>query len=397
MPDPARALARAREHCFFVGPKDGGGVLCRTVAPYGIAKLHHVQRRLGLPADASFVAAPDATVTRNRTRWRQGFSYGGVYAWSGDLAVLDLKPNCCGTLVGRLRAPPDPERLAARAERLEREGLTLEGVRLDWDLRTGNHFCNVVEVTQALGTGSPPPGSHLFLLHASGKELRGPTDLGPGLYFDQSDELRRLARVHETPWGTLSVLTGEQAAEWVAFCQEVQGFAHRRREHIARELFGDYEVVSNETHQGLVRGIGHANIGCYVASRKGPTPLYPVAYRRELPAYLVRARPNYEPATLEELGWTERAARHDLTDRLTDTHLVPHGGGYDYPGLVEARVADEAPDARRYELTWEDGSRRQVLDVRDLPYEYRGLVVHRLMLELGLAEPVAELRTRASL
>ena len=397
MPDPTRALARAREHCFFAGPEDGGGILCRTVAPYGIAKVHHVQQALGCPPDATFVAAPDATVTRNRARWRQGFCYGGLFSWSGDLAICDLKPNCCGTLVGLLPATPDRADLAARAASLATEELTLDGVRLDWDLGSGNHFCNIVLVTQTHGPGGPPPGSHLFLLHASGKEHRGSTDLGPGLYLDESEELRRLARVFETPWGTLSVLTGPPAAEWVAFCERARVFAHRRRELIARRLFGDFEVVTNETHQGLVRGQGHANLGCYTTPAPDPSRLYPVTYRRELPAFLVRARPSYTPEVIGRLGWAERAERHGLTGRLASANVVAHGGGYDYPGLTAARVIDETPDARRYELLWRDGRRSEVADPRDLRFSYRGLVVHQHLQELELAEPVAELRTLFSL
>src|SRR5262245_27300882 len=102
-------LQRAREHCFFAGVGDSGMALCEAVAPYGVAKIHHVQEELGLPPDATFVGAPDATITRNPQRWGQGFGYGGAYAWSGELAVLDIKSNACGMLVGALAERPDFE------------------------------------------------------------------------------------------------------------------------------------------------------------------------------------------------------------------------------------------------------------------------------------------------
>ncbi|MHA1957177.1 MAG: hypothetical protein ACW968_09650, partial [Candidatus Thorarchaeota archaeon] len=64
--------------------------------------------------DATFIGAPDATITRNLKRWNGGFGYGGKLAWgdgSNDLLILDSMPNACGMLVGGLETLPDMDSL----------------------------------------------------------------------------------------------------------------------------------------------------------------------------------------------------------------------------------------------------------------------------------------------
>lgn len=394
MADTEARLRRAREHCFLAGVGDAGMALCEAVVPYGIAKIHWVQERLGYPPDATFVGAPDATVTRNQKRWKQGFGYGGAFAWTGDFAVLDIKSNACGMLVGALPETPAAEEIRARAARIERDGLELDGVALDFDLRESNHFVDVFEVNEAASREPAPGGTKsLFIMHSSGHEHRGPSRLGAGLYYDESEELRRAARRFETPWGSLSVLVGADAREWFHFYRRVQDFNHRRREAIARALFGEFRVVCNETHQGLVRGMNRANVGCYTYESGDEGRLFPLTLSAELPAYLVRGRRNFSPETLSRLGWAERAARHGLKARLLETNLLPHGGGYAYPEIRGvARVLEDGPDARRFELLRESGEPLVVESPRELPYAYRGLEVVRRMVELGLGDPVVELR-----
>src|SRR5688500_18846571 len=174
---PAEALARAREHCFSKGTGDAGESLCLANMQYGIAKIQHVQERLGLPADATFVGAPDATVTRNEPRWRQGFGYGGRIQWTGDFAVLDEKPNACGMLVGALPELPPEEDARAAARRVQTTGLELDGTALDYDLHESNHFVDLLEVR---GEAAGLPSRFLFIMHSSGHEHRGPRPRGPG-------------------------------------------------------------------------------------------------------------------------------------------------------------------------------------------------------------------------
>jgi hypothetical protein len=241
------------------------------------------------------------------------------------------------------------------------------------------------------------PSRALFIMHSSGHEHRGPTARGPGLYVDESEELRRAAELHETPWGTLSILRGDVAREWFEFVKVVQAFNLARREAFARALFGDFTVVKNATHQGL-RALGDVNIGCYVfePAETADGTLYPLTLSPTLPAYLVAPQPNLTEQTVERLGWAERAARLGVLDRLVGLDVLPHGGGYTYPQFTGvARVHERGPDRRAFELLRADGGPAELVeDVRALRYGYRGMEILDRTVALGLARPVHTLDIR---
>lgn len=396
---PLDPLEYAREHCFIAGVGDVGMALCAANAPYGLAKIHHVQRALGMPADAVFVGAPDATITRNNKRWSQGFSYGGVYAWSGEFAVLDIKPNACGMIVGALDALPPLDDVRARLHEFEARGLELDGIPLDNDLTESNHFVDVFRVSDDPGYERPPGDAEcLYIMHSSGHEHREKSPLGPGLYWDQSQELAAMARRVDTPWGALSILEGERARAWYEFYLQVQDFNHRRRQVLAEFLFGEHAVIINATHQGMVRALNRANIGCYTfedeSSGEDGATLFPLTLSPTLPAFLVRGKPNFTAAAIERLGWAERVERHGLQTRLADINILPHGGGYNYPSFTGvARVIDDTPDGRLFELSSADGARepRIIETPRALAYSYRGMEVKERMEELDLGKAEVKL------
>ena len=101
-------LRRAERHIFATGPRDCGQSLCVVNMKYGLAKIHYLQQQLGLPADATFIGAPDMTVTRNLNRWNSGFGYGGKLTWGDgaqELMILDISPGGGA----RARPVPDPD------------------------------------------------------------------------------------------------------------------------------------------------------------------------------------------------------------------------------------------------------------------------------------------------
>ncbi len=390
-------LERAREHCFMGGVGDSGMSLCAANVPYGIAKIHAVQEQLGHPADATFVASPDATVTRNDIRWKQGFGYGGMYAWTGDFHVLDIKANACGMAVGALPSLPSFAEARERLHRFGHEGMTIDGIEIDNDLHESNHFVDVFTLA-ADGQREPAPGGarHFFIMHSSGHEHRGPTPRGVGLYWDLSEELMKMARTFDTPWGTLRVLVGDAAHEWYRFYRRIQDFNHKRRERLAQVLFGEHRMLINATHQGLVRGFNFANIGCYTFADETPEAdrMFPLTLSPVHPAFLVRGKRNLDAAAIERMGWTEQVRRHGLEQRLASTNILPHGGGYTYARFKGvSRVIENGPDDRLFELAPSDPSQpaETVRTPKELKYAYRGLEVMQRMEELGFGDAVVKL------
>jgi hypothetical protein len=388
--DRQTLLQRAMEHIFSTGLDDSGARLGLANMQYGLAKIHLAQEALGLAPDATFIAAPDLTITRNLNRWRSGFGYGGRLTWGDgqqEWIPLDLKPNCCGMLAGGLNRLPARDTLLQRVQELQSEELSLDGIPLTWDFGESNHFITLFRMTPLDDNSFLP---YAFVMHGAGSELRGETVWGDGLYWDRSERLQRKAEILETPFGPLRILTGQAARDYYAFCQRVDTFARERRLLIAQRLFDEVTTYNNEAHQGLVSMNDMVLGTCLV--REGGNTISPLTLQANLPAYLVRGRPNLSDDVIERLGLGERARRLGLYDRLRSANIVPHGGGYTFPHLQDVLSVIELGQERYFELSLgTDDSRQIVSDVCDLPYAYRGMEVVERVVELGLGELVARL------
>ena len=385
-------LQYADEHIFLAGTGDVAESLCRINMRYGLAKIHDFQQSVGLPPDASFIGAPDATVTRNDPRWKSGFSYGGKLEWSGDFAVLDAKPNGCGVLMGRLTHIPSKRIIKNRLAQGIR--VLVDGTEIEWDLDRSNHF---VEAAEPEATGwALPWNDPVFIIHSSGPEHRGPTTRGPGLYWDASELLRSTAVRHETPWGPLLVLTDRKAEQYYRQLRQVHEFQMQRRQAMARALFGDFEVLFHGMHQGMT-GPGTMALGSYLHGPNQPGHLcgdagwFPLTLADNLPVFLLRPKPSFSQAIVQQLGWTQRANQHDLTKRLLTANLLPHGGGTALIAQGDVAV-EERPEGRLFSIgntVFETPS--------SLPHRYRGLEVLRRTVDLALGEVVGTLNIEWSL
>lgn len=388
-------LQRAAEHIFSMGLGDVAAEMSERNMAYGLAKMHHVLGELGQMPDATFIATPDLTITRNEARWQAGVGYGGKLTWGGGerpVVFLDVKPNCCGMLVGGLGELPPLADVARRLDGMLEDHAELDGVAIDWDIGTGNHFVDLMAV-ETLAPDVDLP-RWCFVMHFSGQELRGDNVLGMGLYWDYSSEIRRRMRVFETPWGPCRTLLDDDAFEYWEFFQRAEEFTRRRRQMAAERLFDDFTVIANLHHQGLV----HANamlLGCQDTSGGG---LVPVMLRESTPGYLFRPLPNLTDAVIELLGWTERAREHGVIDQLRAANVIPHGAGYMLPGVSHVAAVHEFGGRRYYEVEATEGGVRIVLGTpRDLTYAYRGRRVILSSAEYRLGEIAARLQPRSVL
>lgn len=385
-------LERGREHCFLAGIGDVGEKLCAANMPYGIAKIHHAQKELGFAPDATFVGAPDATVTRNVPRWNQGFGYGGRLKWSGDFAVLDIKSNGCGMLAGKLPSIPEQSDLLERTRSLLAGDLELEGIPVEYDLHEGNHFLDLCETTG----GEEADEASWFVMHSSGHEHRVTSPFGCGIYYDACDELMARARVLDTPWGTLHILVDEDAEWFYGSYMKVQEWNHRRRSAIATHLFGEFDEVINATHQGLT-AMNEAHLGCYVFTDEELAAgiRFPLTISADLPLYMVAPKANFTPELADKVGFLERAERHGVRDRVVGANLLPHGGGYKYPHFEGvAKVHEDGPDQRRFEMLKTDGTTEIIVDPKSQAFGYRGMEIVGKLDELELGRTVVEMKCK---
>jgi len=384
-------LRNAKNHCFFIGLSDSGAELCKANTVYGIAGIHYVQNQLDISPNATFISTPDMTITRNSSRWGSGFGYGGKISWGAgddDLIVLDVKPNACGMLVGGLEELPDIERLIKKLCELETGAIEIDGVKVTWDFYKSNHFIDVFRVKPVvkLDQNLLP---YAFIIHGAAEELKGDNESGFGIYYDKSKQLREMTEDVDTPFGEFHILTGSSAKKYFEQYQRAESYSKKKRKIAGGFLFGKFIEISNETHQGLIN-MNEITLGCHYLSNQ-PT-LFPLTLRADLPAYLVKGNPNLSPESIELSGFEKRAKNLGLYERLLNANIIPHGGGYVLPDILTVNKVTQVNGKRCFEVEMQnDGGKKVIREVRELPYEYRGRKVVLRTLEIGSIEIVAKL------
>lgn len=384
-------LLNAKNHCFFVGLNDSGAELCRANIIHGIAGIHYVQNQLGLTPNATFISTPDMTITRNASRWRSGFGYGGKISWgAGDdnLIILDAKPNACGMLVGGLQELPNIEDLIKKLHEMESSTIRIDGIEVIWDFYKSNHFIDVFRVKPVakLEQNLLP---YAFIIHSSAVEFREDNESGFGIYYDRSKQLFEMAERVETPIGAFHILTGSSAKKYFKRYECAEDFSKKKRKVAAELLFGKFAEISNQTHQGLIN-MNEMVLGCHHSENKAA--LFPLTLRSDLPAYLVKGKANLSSESVELLGFEKRAKSLGVYNRLLSANIIPHGGGYVLPEILTVIKVIEVNEKRYFEVEMQNDSGKKIIsDVRELPYEYRGRRVVLRALEIGSIEIVAKL------
>ncbi len=387
--DREELLKEAEDHIFSTGLGDSGSKLCRYNMRYGLAKIHYWQREAGFFPLATFIATPDMTITRNTTRWMSGFGYGGKISWGegkDEVIILDTKPNACGMLVGGLEKFPDEKTLLERINKFQNTPHKIDGIEIKWDFSKGNHFIDIFSVKPRREVKLLP---YIFIIHSSATELKEKSPRGWGLYWDRSPLLMEAARKVNTPFGLLYLLEGEKARRYFELYQFADDFSRKKREFVAERLFGEFEVIFNENHQRLLN-FNEILLGCHYIDDLNK--LYPLTLRSDLPAYLLKGKPNLRPEVIQALGFKERATKLGVYDRLKNANIIPHGGGYTFPDLLEVEEIFEIEKKRFFKADVANDRGKQIIcDTRDIPYKYRGKEVLLKLMELNMAEIIVKL------
>ncbi|MFW9944253.1 MAG: hypothetical protein ACFFB7_04590 [Candidatus Sifarchaeia archaeon] len=395
-------LKRASVHIFSMGLQDAADSLCRANMKYGLAKLHHLQHSQGLSPSATFVGAPDATITRNVRRWQSGFGYGGKLSW-GDgtekLVVLDSMPNACGMLVGGLEDAPTMDQLLNHINSVLTSDEVIDDIRIDWDFAAGNHFIDIYEV-RPLSEDFSHGSRYVFIIHGSVPELKGDNEskFGFGLYAHKSKLLQEMAEKVETPFGPVNLLRGTDASRYLELNDFACELSKKKRKRAAELLFDDFTEISNPIHQALLNMNAHI-LGCQ--DTKDPeNRILPITLRSDLPAYLAKGNENLDEDAVEQLGFTKRSEKHAVKERLLKANILPHGGGYKYPSMLGIKRVVETKSGTRYYVTEHatgQESEKVFSSPRELEFTYRGQEVLWKAVELRLCSVVARLMPRVIL
>lgn len=394
-------IRRANDYIFSTGLNDGASKLCKANMKYGLAQFHLIQEKYGFEPKATFISSPDETISRNNFRWNSGLGYGGRLNWgdSNDKIIfLNVKPNCCGILVGGLEEIPDPYDLIKTIDKVKNIKLYDNEVLLNWDYGVSNHFINCFE-TKILSDIDFPP--YMFMIHGSAPEFRDDKH-GMGLYIDVSKTLKEHAIEEQTKLGRQYILLDSDAKKYLNFNKKAINFSNKKREIIANKLFGTgCEIICNTSHQflkdynNMYLGSNCTDADCELV----PTNIFPTALRADIACYLFKGKKSFSEITLKNNNFLERAENLELLDLLMNADILPHGGGYMLPDISRVQKVLEHNDQRYFacELVKDSKKLKIVRNVKELQFEYRGRDVILKTLQLDLGEIIARLNPIFSL
>jgi len=327
--------------------------------------------------------------------------YGGRINW-GDgkekLVFLNMKPNCCGILVGGLSKLPDPFDIIKEIDKIKSMELYHENILINWDYGVSNHFINCFELKNLSDLNLPP---YVFLIHGSAPEFRN--DLyGIGLYVDQSTILKQTAIEETTPFGMQYILTDSEAEEYLKFHIKALKFSSIKRELIAKLIFGnDINVICNQPHQFL-KDFNNMYLGCCCTDTSCElveNDIFPTVLRADIACYLFRGKPNLSEKVIKTFKFKENAEKFGLMDLLRNANILAHGGGYSFPDIKGVQKVLEYKDQRYFvcELREDTSKLKIVRNVKELQFEYRGRDVILKSLQLDLGDIIARLNPILSL
>ena len=394
-------LKRAERYIFSTGLNDSASRLCKQNMKFGLAQFHLIQEKYGFEPKATFISSPDETVSRNKFRWNSGLGYGGRLNWGNSnekIIFLNIKPNCCGILVGGLDYLPDPYELIKNINDIKRSELYIDNIQLDWEYGVNNHFINCFE-TKNLSEYEFPP--YVFMIHGSTPELRD-DQYGLGLYVDKSKILKEMAIPEPSSLGTQYVLLDKDAQEYLEFNLEAIEFSKKKRFVIAQKIFGNnFKVICNQPHQFL-KDYNNIYLGCNCTDTNCKlieSNLFPTALRADISAYLFEGKKNISETTLKNIDLYQRAEELELLGLLLNANVLPHGGGYCFPDMQKIKKILEYKDQRYFvcELKTDHTRLKIIRGVADLQFEYRGRNIVLKNLQLDLGDIIARLNPKFSL
>jgi len=388
-------LQRAQEFIFSTGLNDGASQLCKANMKYGIAQFQIIQEKYGFEPKATFISSPDETISRNNFRWNSGLGYGGRLNW-GDgnekLIFLNIKPNCCGILVGGLEEVPDPYDIIKKIDNIKSKEHYYNDILINWDYGISNHFINCLETRNLSDIDLPP---YVFMIHGSSPEFRD-DKYGMGLYVDKSKTLREYAVEENTKFGKQYVLLDSEAKEYLNFNIKALDFSNKKREMIADNIFDfGYKTICNQPHQflkdynNMYLGSNCTDINCEIITSN----IFPTTLRADIAAYLFKGKKNLTEKTLRNVNLLDRAGKLELLDVLTNANILPHGGGYLLSDIVEVQDVLEYKDQRYFVTSLKSNiSRLKIIrNVREIQFEYRGRDIVLKTIQLDLGEIIARL------
>lgn len=378
------ALLNEAVNCIYdFGCGDASDTIAKLNLRYGLGKIIWALKRRKLNTGATFaVTTPDSGITRNKERWHAGFSYGCLIRWpskeetGSSIVFPQIKPNACGMLVAKILNCPRISSLCQKLSDIEKKGLEVDASKLKLNVGASNHFIEVCQVEESQNS-LLTPGDNVVVIHTSPSEHKS-------LLYDFKSWIERGGSWEPTPLGHLLSLDGKIAEDYLNTYKNIEEFSYKKRLVLAKHLFGDFEVISNLTHQGIF-GDNEARLGLY--RFEDEEQVFPVTFRWDLNVYLMRPKPNIDESILDSRFLTDQRVK----ELLTNLNMLPHGGGYKIPFAADNWQVIES-DSRRLFAYKNGQSDFAMSSPSEIPYSYRGLQILDKISKLKLGSVAAKLK-----
>lgn len=379
---PSILLEKAANRIYDFGFGDASDVVAKLNLRYGLGKIIWALEQRKVDTDTVLaITTPDSGITRNKERWQAGFSYGCLLRWPSkketglSFAFPQIKPNACGMLVAKLKECPSVQKLCDRLHEIDKAGIQIKNSKIKLNVGVSNHFIEICRVSNSKDE-KLRRGDIVAVIHTSPSEFKS-------VLYDFKLWETRSGKWEETPLGPLLVLEGKAAEIYLETYRQIEDFSFRKRLVLAKELFNDFEVISNSTHQGLFSD-NEARLGLY--KFENGNEILPVTFRWDINVYMMHPQRNLS-AEFADL----KTSSSKVNKVIRTLNMLPHGGGYDLPFSPEGWRVMQNGSKRLF--AYKNGGNEFVFSApSEIPYHYRGLEVIDKIEALELGKVAAKLK-----
>ena len=364
----------AHSHIYSWSTNDLTFQLAKEVMSIGLAKIKYFYKQVG--ADSNNVLSifgPDGSITRNKSRFKEGVGYGCAVVSKDYIFPSLLHPNGCGFGLYHITDVPTIPQIVDRLEGMKKDGVQVGSKIGKWDVWKSNHFIDILRLESIESEYQDKdrllPGGHYVLIHSSQQTEK------QKLSFWREEDFHQ----EETPFGVVKGLTGKACSDYLEYFQSVEDYSKSKRTSIAENLFGEDNIkcISNPTHQGYYKE-GESfimRLGLYNSlDRTGDKekPIFPLGFNGYSFIYLYEGLPNIKKEHWS-FSYVERAEKFNHKSIIKNINILPHGGGYKllYPfSQVKTYVHNAEYYFNLFHAPME--SRMLIQNVESLEYGYRG-------------------------
>ncbi len=231
----------------------------------GLQNLSWALEKEGLDPNVDAIYWPEFSITRNRNRWNEGFSYGAFVCWNPTetpFVPISIRPNACGTLIALIPRISYSELLEIIVSWKNSAYFEKSHTKLaPNDLSHRNHF---------VAFGSSPSFSRntLAIVHTCPSYLKKPDSTRFGLYPNKTSQLNSIAKIIGDKNAILRYIIGDEANLYLKEFFEAEEISKYSRVGLIESILGQkVKILANETHQGI--GSNYFYLGCSLDPTSG--------------------------------------------------------------------------------------------------------------------------------